>query len=379
VKVLHLISSGGMYGAEVMLMNLARGLTSNKYGVVVGVFHNGQNPHLEVAEQLGAEGIAVELIPCASQVDFAAVRKIRHLIKASGSNLVHSHGYKADIYAFLATRFSSVPIVSTAHNWTGKSEVPSIYNKLDRLALRWFSRVAAVSDGVAQKLRGSGLGSRRIVRISNGVDLAPFEAGTAIQTEVRRGVDVIVGVVGRLVKQKGCDFFLRAVAEVLPRFPSTKILFIGDGPERKNLEQLARDLSIQENVAFLGHSNDMPSLYASMDFCVLPSLMEGMPMTVLEGMAAGKPVIATTVGEIPKMVDSNINGLLVPPGNVAELSSAMIQLLSDTSLRQQMGENARKKARKCFSAEAMAQAYIALYDELLDNQERPARATLEQA
>src|SRR5271154_644486 len=84
VKVLHLISSGGMYGAEVMLMNLARGLTSNKYGVVVGVFHNGQNPHLEVAEQLGAEGIAVELIPCASQVDFAAVRKIRHLIKASG-------------------------------------------------------------------------------------------------------------------------------------------------------------------------------------------------------------------------------------------------------------------------------------------------------
>jgi len=378
MKVLHLISSGGMYGAEVMLMNLVRGLTANECEAVVGVFHNRQNPQLEVAEWLRAGGTPVELIPCAGQVDLEAVRKIRHLIKASGSNIVHSHGYKADIYTFLATRFSSIPIVSTAHNWTGKSEVPSVYNKLDRLALRWFSRVAAVSDGVAQKLRDSGLGSHRIVRISNGVDLALFDAGTPIQTEVRTGVCATVGVVGRLVKEKGCDYFLRAVAEVLPRFPGTKFLFIGDGPERKSLELLTHHLGIHENVVFLGHCNDMPRMYASLDLCVLPSLLEGMPMTVLEAMAAGKPIIATTVGEIPKMMDTNVNGLLVPPGNVPELSSAMIQLLSDASLRQQMGVNARKKARMRFSADAMAQAYIALYDKLLDHQERPVRATLEQ-
>jgi glycosyltransferase involved in cell wall biosynthesis len=367
-----------MYGAEVMLLNLVRGLNANECEVMVGVFHNRQNPQLEVAEQLRSEGTPVELIPCAGQVDLAAVRKIRHLIKASGSNLVHSHGYKADIYTLLATRFSSIPIVSTAHNWTGKSEVPSIYNKLDRLALRWFSRVAAVSDGVAQKLRDSGLGSHRIVRISNGVDLALFDAGTPTQTEVRTGVGATVGVVGRLVTEKGCDYFLRAAAEVLPRFPVTKFLFIGDGPERESLELLARQLGIHENVVFLGHCNDMPRMYASLDFCVLPSLLEGMPMTVLEAMASGKPIIATTVGEIPKMVDTNVNGLLVPPGNVPELSSAMIQLLSDASLRRQMSENARKKACMRFSADAMAQAYIAVYNKLVDHQERPVSATLEQ-
>jgi glycosyltransferase involved in cell wall biosynthesis len=378
MKVLHLISSGGMYGAEVMLLNLTRGLAANHCEVVVGVFHNRQNPHLEIAEQLKRERISVELISCDGQVDLQVVRKIWHLIEAKGINLVHSHGYKADVYTFLATRFSSVPIVATAHNWTGKSEVPLIYNKLDRLALRWFSRVAAVSDGVEQKLRDSGLGARNIIRISNGVDLGPFEANIPVETELRKGSDAVVGVVGRLANGKGCDFFLQAVAGVLPCFPRTKFVFIGDGPERKSLELLMRELGIQENVVFLGHCNEMPRMYASLDFCVLPSLSEGMPMTVLETMAAGRPIIATTVGEIPKMVDTDVNGLLVPPGNAAELSSAMIRLLGDTSLRQHMSENARNKARKCFSADGMARAYIALYDELLVDRRRPLSATIEQ-
>ncbi len=378
MRVLHLISSGGMYGAEVMLFNLARGLAADKCEVVVGVFHNQHNPHLELAEQLKSKNIPVEIIPCDGQVDFGVLTRIRRLIRAKGIDLVHSHGYKANIYTFLASRFSSVPIVATAHNWTGKSEVPSIYNKLDRLVLRWFCRVSAVSDGVVQKLRDSGLEASRIVRIPNGVDLTPFEASTSIETEYRGGSNAIVGVIGRLVKEKGCDYFLRAVAEVLPRFPDTKFIFIGDGPERESLELLARELGIQESVVFLGHSCDMPRIYASLDFCVLPSLLEGMPMTVLEAMAAGKPVIATSVGEIPIMLDADINGLLVPPRSVSALSAAMARLLGDASLCQQMGANGRMKARRCFSAEVMARAYLALYGEILGDQQRSVGATLEQ-
>lgn len=379
MKVFQLISSGGMYGAEAMLLNLTRGLVTNKCDVLVGVFHNRQNPHLEIAEQLKSGGLPVELIPCDGQLDFVALRKIRHLIKVKGCSIAHSHGYKANVYTFMASRFSSIPIVATAHNWTGKSEVPSIYNKMDRLALRSFCRVAAVSDGVTQKLLTAGVRSSRIIRIPNGVDLDLFDTSTSFDTELRSGSDAVVGVVGRLVKDKGCDYFLRAVADTLPRFPRTKFVFIGDGPERKSLELLTRDLNIQENVAFLGYRSDMPRIYSSMDFCVLPSLLEGMPMTVLEAMAAGKPVIATSVGEIPKMLDANVDGLLVSPASIEELRTAMIRLLGDTSLRQQMSENARKKAHKCFSAGGMARAYIGLYDELLNNQQRPASAILEQA
>jgi glycosyltransferase involved in cell wall biosynthesis len=378
MKVLHLISSAGMYGAEVMLLNLTRSLTANNCEIVVGVFQNRQNRKPELAEQLKSEGIPLELIPCDGQVDLAAIRRISHLTKARGINLVHSHGYKADVYSFLASRFSSIPIVATAHNWTGKSEVPSIYNKLDRLVLRWFCRVAAVSDGVAGKLRDSGVRSHKIVRIPNGVDLARFEASIPIDAGVRSGSDAVVGVVGRLVKEKGCDYFLRAAADVLPHFPGTKFLFIGDGPERMSLELLARDLGIEENVTFLGHSKDMPPVYASLDFCVLPSLLEGMPMTVLEAMAAGKTIIATRVGEIPNMLDTDVNGLLVAPGSVAELRAAMIRLLGNPSLRSRLGANGRRKAFECFSAEVMARAYMALYDEILDDQQRPVRVTLEQ-
>jgi glycosyltransferase involved in cell wall biosynthesis len=377
MKVLHLISSAGMYGAEVMLLNLTRSLAANNCEIVVGVFQNRQNRKPELAEQLKSEGIPVELIPCDGQVDLTAIRRISHLTIARRINLVHSHGYKADVYSFLASRFSSTPIVATAHNWTGKSEGPSIYNKLDRLVLRWFCRVAAVSDGVARKLLDSGVRSHKIVRIPNGVDLAGFEASTPMDREVRSGSVAVVGVVGRLVKEKGCDSFLRAAADVLPHFPGTKFLFIGDGPERNSLELLARDLSIQEKVIFLGHSSDMPRIYASLDFCVLPSLLEGMPMTILEAMAAGKPIIATRVGEIPNMLDTDVNGLLVAPGSVAELSAAMIRLLGDPSLRSRLGENGRRKAFESFSAEVMARAYIALYDEILDDQQGPVRVTLE--
>jgi glycosyltransferase involved in cell wall biosynthesis len=378
MRVLQLISSGGMYGAEVMLLNLACGLAAGKCEVVVGVFNNRHNPHLELAERLKSKNIPFELIPCDGQVDFGVIPRIRHLIRARGINLVHSHGYKADIYTFLASRFSSTPILATSHNWTGKSEVPSLYNKLDRLVLRWFCRVSAVSDGVAQKLRDSGVNTHKIVRIPNGVDVAPFEASIPIEAELRGRSNAVVGVIGRLVKEKGCDYFLRAVSEVLPRFPFTKFVFIGDGPERKSLELLARDLGIQESVVFLGQCGDMPRIYASLDFCALPSLLEGMPMTVLEAMAAGKPVIASSVGEIPKMLDANINGLLVPPGNVSALSAAMDRLLGDTDLSRQMGANGRMKARRCFSAEVMVQAYMTLYDEILGDQQRSVGATLEQ-
>lgn len=375
MKVLHLISSGGMYGAEVMLLNLTRSLAGNGCHVAVGVFHNRHNPHFELAERLKSAGVDVQLIQCHGQVDFSALYRIRHFAKVGQFDVIHTHGYKADIYGFLASRLTSIPIMATAHNWTGKSEVPSIYNRLDRLALRWFRRIAAVSDGVAEMLRASGVATQRIVRISNGVDLAPFKSIPGKTANRADKGKVVVGMIGRLVKEKGVHHFLRAVAEVRQSCPDTKFLVIGDGPERESLKKLAHDLGIEATVVFLGHCSDMPAKYASLDICVLPSLLEGMPMTVLEALAAGMPVIATAVGEIPRMVDTDVNGLLVSPGNVAELAAAMKRLICNPTLRLQMGEDGRNKARLFFSAERMAESYIDVYHSILGSGTSVANAT----
>jgi glycosyltransferase involved in cell wall biosynthesis len=188
-------------------------------------------------------------------------------------------------------------------------------------------------------------------------------------------------MVGRLVKEKGCEYFLRAAADVLSRFPGTRFLLVGEGPERASLEQLARELKLRigQNIDFWGHRDDMPSVYASLDICVLPSFAEGMPMTILEAMAGGKPVIATSVGEIPRLVNPGVNGLLVSPGKLDELSAAITRLLGDTNLRRRMGENGRQKARKSFSADGMAQSYWALYHQILAGKRSDVAESFHQA
>jgi glycosyltransferase involved in cell wall biosynthesis len=369
MRIFHVISSGGMYGAEHVLLNLCRSLRKLDCDVTVGVFRNATNPHTEIGDRLTAENIEVVEIPCAGRVDWAAIKKTRHLMRQVQTDVVHSHGYKGDIYSYLATRFASIPLVATAHNWTGESELPPIYNKLDRVVLRRFSAVAAVSDGVAQVLDGSGVAAKKIIRIANGIDLTPYEeAIPAARRELHDSNAPIVGLVGRLVQEKGCFEFVRAAAQVLPTFPEARFLLVGEGPERDSLEQLARDLQIDKSVVFAGHRNDMPSVYASLAICVLPSFEEGMPMTLMEAMAAGRSVIATPVGQIPAMVDQETNGLLVNPGNVGELSSAMMRLLGDVVLRQRMGENGREKAQRLFSADSMARAYLNLYRHVLRGQ-----------
>jgi glycosyltransferase involved in cell wall biosynthesis len=184
-------------------------------------------------------------------------------------------------------------------------------------------------------------------------------------------------MVGRLVKEKGCDYFLRAAKEVLRKFPDTKFALVGEGPERPGLEKLAHELRIENSVLFYGHRTDMPSIYAGFDICVLPSFVEGMPMTVLEAMAAAKPVIATGVGQIPELVESETSGLLVDPGNIDQLSGALAKLLADPTIGWKMGEQGRQRARKFFSADTMARGYLALYHQLVGNQARQGRGSNE--
>jgi glycosyltransferase involved in cell wall biosynthesis len=373
MKVLHLISSGGMYGAENMLVNLCRALERRGCKITVGVFRNRHQPHLEVAERLKFEGLAVDEIPCSGRLDWSAVRRISRLIRSMQIDVVHSHGYKGDVYAYLGALCTSIPLVATAHNWTDKAQVPSAYNVLDRIVLRRFSAVVAVSQGVAQVLRESGIRQSKILRISNGIDVASFErACRSFETDGQVTQSPAVGMVSRLVKEKGCEYFLRAAADVLSRFPRARFLLVGEGPERANLEQLARELRLQigENIDFCGYRDDMPNVYASFDICVLPSFAEGMPMTILEAMAAGKPVIATSVGEIPQLVTPGLDGLLVTPGKLHELSAAITRLLGDASLRRRMGENGLQKARKSFSSDSMARSYSAVYRQVLPGNRR---------
>ncbi len=365
MKILQLISSEGKYGAETMLLCLARSLAPIGYESVVGVFRNSHCPHTEIAEAAKLEGLKVEIIPCDGKVDRSAVDAIRRCLRIHSVDLVHTHGYKANLYGYWAARGTGVPLVATYHlDWPDRGLALRLYHLLDRLVVRRFSKIAAVSEAVARSLRRSGIPSARITTIDNGIDLSPFaQARPTLREEMPQRPKMLIGLVGRLTSQKGCEYFLRAAQKVLVGFPEALFVLVGEGPDRIKLEALAQELNIRERVIFAGHREDMPGVYSSLDVLVLPSINEGLPMTLIEAMAAARPVVATPVGAVPKLVVPERTGLLANPRDPENLAAAIGRLISDPDLRRRLGADGQAWVMRRFSAGAMARKYVEIYQE----------------
>jgi glycosyltransferase involved in cell wall biosynthesis len=366
MKVLHIISSGGMYGAEAVILNLARTLRDGPHECVLGVFSNSINPNLQLHEIALKEGFESHLIACKGKVDRAAIAKIRELVTRTGADVVHTHGYKADIYVYLALRGLGVPLVSTCHTWYDTDFFLSIYGMADRFVLRKYARVVAVSDEVKQRLLKAGVGEEKIRMVRNGLDLRPFdEALASHRKDTRPERALVVGLVGRLAWEKGVDVFLRAAAKVLVEFPETRFVVVGEGPDQEMLERLIDTLMIHESVELLGRREEMASVYASLDVMVSSSRQEGLPMAILEGMASGLALVATAVGAVPTVVVDGRTGVLVAAEDAGLLAAGIVELLRDPAKRRRLGDAARRLIEEEYSAARMAKEYLRVYEEAI--------------
>jgi glycosyltransferase involved in cell wall biosynthesis len=358
LKVFQLISSAGHYGAEAMLLNLSRSLVDVGCEVTLGIFHNEHAPNLDVASRAAAYGLHTEILECRGRVDIGSVRALRSLLRSKRPDVLHLHGYKADIYGALAAHGRNIPTVATCHNWLSGTPALNVYNRLDLLALRSCDRLAAVSDSVASVLRTSGIPAQKVAVIPNGIDIAPFEsAAPAIDFPGR----LTLGMVARLDMNKGFGPLLHALVEVARHCPEILLIVAGEGPARNEIEESIANLQLQNNVRLLGTRKDMPELYASFNVFVLPSLNEGMPLTVLEAFASGLPVVATGIGAIPSVVQDGVSGILVDPGDVASLAAAILKLAREPELRARMGAAGGQKVRAEYTASSMAHRYLELY------------------
>jgi glycosyltransferase involved in cell wall biosynthesis len=362
VKILHIISSGGMYGAEAVILNMSRTLNEASHTSVLGVFSNSSNPNLQLHEVAAKEGIESHLIPCKGQIDPTVIAGIRQLSTQTHADIVHAHGYKADIYSYFALRSSDIPLVSTCHTWYDNNRLVTLYGKADRLVLRNYAAVVAVSDEVKQRLLKAGVREDKIHLVRNGIDLRPFDnASPSLPNATVKGHPPIVGLIGRLSVEKGVDIFLHAAAHVLVELPSAKFVVVGEGPDRDKLESLIDELKLRQNVSMLGRRDDMPSVYASLDIMVSASRQEGLPMAILEGMASSLPIIATPAGDVPVMIRDGQTGVMVPPENARLLASAIVALLQNPAQRERLGAAARKLIEDEFSADRMTADYLRVY------------------
>ena len=368
-RVLQLISSKGLFGAENVVLQLAKESVPLGVKAFVGVFRNLHSPHTEIAEAAERMKIETKVFSCRGRLDLRTVKEIRQFIQVNNINILHSHGYKANIYGLLASLFTGVRRIATCHTWLGTSVRMRAYQLLDKIFLRSFHKLIAVSDTLKDEIVRSGIPDHKVTVCNNGVgidDVGPMRPKCEIRKEL--GIQVrqqVVGTVGRLSREKGHLFLLRAARRVLSAEPNVRFLIVGDGPERESLRAACVALGLQDSVTFTGLRKDIPDLLSVMDVFVLPSFVEGTPMALLEAMAAKRPVVATKVGAVLTVLSDDHVGLLVEPGNVEQLSRSILALLRDREKAALLARNAYARVKSEFTARKMAERYASLYDGLL--------------
>jgi len=369
-SVLQLISSFGFFGAEGVVLELSKELSRVGIDLYVGVFRNRQNPHTEVANGAKGYGLKTGVFPCNGRFDPKTVFLIREFAKEKGIDLIHSHGYKANFYSAMAASFTRLPLITTCHNWIGTGFKMKFYERLDKIILRRFNKVIAVSDEIKREILNLWLPKSKVSVISNGIDLNRFEGigNNKIREELKIDPHCkVVGTIGRLTEEKGHIYLLQTAKEVLKRFSDAIFLIIGSGSLKEELEDQAKAMGLENKVIFTGVRRDIPEILNSIDVFVLPSLIEGLPMVLLEAMAAQKPIIATKVGEIPKILEQGKLGFLVKPKDVRGLADAIVSVLKDNDKINKISRKLYNKVRDNYSSEKMAERYLRVYQEILRN------------
>lgn len=368
MRILELISSSGFFGAERVVLELSQELSLMGLKLYVGVFRNRQNPHTEVADRAGEFGLITEVFPCNGRFDPRTVLQIRKFIKGKSIDLIHCHGYKANFYGLMAAAFTRSPLITTCHNWIGTGFKMKLYERLDKIILRRFKVIIAVSDGIKSEILDSRIPKSKISVINNGIDMSRFTGVRNINLRGEFKIDPsckVVGTIGRLSKEKGHSYLLQAAKEVLKRFPDTVFWIVGDGTLKEKLKDQTKAIGLEDKVVFTGFRRDIPEILSSMDVFVLPSLMEGLPMVLLEAMAARKPVIATEVGEIPKILEQGKLAVLVKPKDVRGLAEAIVSVLEAENKINGITQNSYNKVKDNYSSEKMADKYFEVYQEIL--------------
>jgi glycosyltransferase involved in cell wall biosynthesis len=368
MKICHIFKITGVSGSENHLLTLASHLDRSRYRLTFCLLvERGPDLSAYVAA-LEAVGVEVVRFPVRADLDPLLFWRLARFLRARKPDIIHTHLIHGDLYGTLAARLAGVPIVvSTKHN-DDAFRRSSFYAWLSRQAARRQDRIIAISDHLARfSVEVEGLDADKITRIHYGLDGAAFRARVRDVAGVRAEFDILagaplVGVVGRLTEQKGHIYLLRAWAQVTAALPEARLLVVGDGPLRGELQRQTRDLGLAGSVIFAGRREDVPRIMAALDVMTLPSLWEGFGLVLLEAMAVSRPIVASRVSAIPEIVVDGETGLLVPPRDADALAAALIALLRDPQRVVEMGRRGRVRLEQAFTVEQMVAQMEAVYE-----------------
>ncbi|MGC8119105.1 glycosyltransferase [Marinobacter sp. VGCF2001] len=369
MKVLHLIDSGGLYGAERMLLALvAEQIKQGLEPMILSAGEQGihQKPLEIEAEKLGLPFVVWRMTP---GLNYSETRKICEWAEHWGVDLVHSHGYKFNILMSLFGRFSrKVPVVSTLHGYVHARRFSRmwVYELLDRLAISRLDGVVMVGAAMKKELSTGLIRPRRLTTIRNGLPVddtqrkASEPLPEALEEFFSTHEQVILGV-GRLSNEKGFSHLIDSFRVIKQSATKAGLLIVGDGMLRKDLEDQVARLGLGSDVCLPGYCDNVPALMARSSALVISSSTEGLPITLLEAMAVRLPVVSTDVGEIPFVLDEGDSGVLVTDP-ASELVDAIELVLNETEATHRKTEHAFHKVSGELSARSMAEQYLRVYN-----------------
>lgn len=375
MKILHLIDSGGMYGAENVVISLMKAQRQLENEPVLGSIGDRGSGVKEIEQIAEAAQLGVQRFRMRKGPDLLGGLRIWAHAEQGAFDLVHTHGYKADILmGLVAKRQRSFCLIATVHGWTSVQTLSRLwlYEWLHRKMLRAMDAVVVVSEPL--------FADPRLKRIRKKLHI--IRNGMAVEPDCRRAETLadpitsfaqdafVIATVGRLSREKDHKSLLTAFKLFLQAGVPAKLVIIGDGPERGELLRAVSRAGLDNAALIAGYRSDAKKFLPLFDVFVLPSMTEGTPITLLEAMEEGVPVVATAVGGVPELLDHGAAGIVVEPGIPESITHALLSLHRSPELGRKLAQKARERVEEKYSIQACAQSYQDVYEKILADQQR---------
>jgi glycosyltransferase involved in cell wall biosynthesis len=366
INVLQLICPTGFYGAERWILALAKYLPADRVRCDLAVTLEDRSRDLELVANFRSNHRDAFEIPMDHRFDFKVIGKLVKLIKDRGIDIIHTHGYKSDILGVIAARKAGIKCIVTPHGFENAPDLKlRFFIWLGCKAMAYADRVVPLSTDLMEKSRNYGVPEKKLRYIQNGVDLSEVDEQRIRPVKYRENDSIKrIGVIGQLISRKNLLDTLKIFNQLNEKHPDTRLILVGDGDQRKELESYATSLRCSKNIEFLGFRKDRLELLQSFDLFVMTSTLEGIPRCLMEACAMEIPVAAYDIPGIDQLINHKKTGLLAKPGDRGTLLTYWERLLYDESYADGLKENAHQYVIEHYSAQRMALEYVDLFEEL---------------
>jgi len=362
INVIHIVEELTIGGLEKILTTIVLNLDKKKYNISVWCLREGGF----FADKLVKEGIDVKILHISTSRNPLSIYKLYRFLKSHKFDIIHTHAYSAGTIGRMSAFLAGVPVI-ISHNHSVYDYYGKFYNLVEWFLSLITDRVICISEvvnGFANKTQR--INSKKLITIHNGIDdVCDLTEKSSSDLKKELGIPInhpVICTISHMEEHKGLKYLLEAASLLLQSKNDVSFLLVGEGVLKKELKILCADLKIEKNVIFAGEQSDISEILSLSDIFVLPSLREGLPLTILEAMACGKPVIATNVGGIPEIVKDGENGILVYPKDPETLYMAMNELLGDREKREKMGRIGKRVCDESFRTKTMVEKVEDLYD-----------------